>query len=95
MLRISRVLLLDSFIIDYFRVLPTDEKFQNLTVDAKELIVMMVSEQPTSDELRDAMRERAYRESKKPSEKIKADALKHGIDMDAVEKLIASGELDG
>lgn len=44
---IARELYLDSFIISYFKILPTDRRYKLLTQTQKELLYYMVSLSPT------------------------------------------------
>jgi hypothetical protein len=77
---------LDAWVIDKFRVLPTEERFQKLTTAQKVLLLKMEMELPTRDESLVNWRERQSKDTVLPSDEVMDVASKMGIDLDAAVK---------
>ena len=85
---------LDAFIIDYFRVLPTSRDFQALSFETKYLIFEMVQSHPCAADVYSSMKQKRYLDSRKIPEDARAQAQDMGINMDEINRLIDSGELN-
>ena len=86
---------LDSFIINHFKVLPTEDRYQNLTEEAKLLLFEMVTDTSTAEDIRKSRDYQQYIENQKLDNDTKKVAEDMGIDVDAINKMIESGGLNG
>ncbi|GAI80063.1 unnamed protein product [marine sediment metagenome] len=85
---------LDSFLLAHFKKLPTEQCYKDLSVETKILLYYMVVENPSAEDVKKSIDYYKYLQTKKMSEDMRGDADKMGIDMDAINKMIESGELN-
>ena len=79
--------------INFFRVLPTDARYKELTEETKIFLFEMMLSSPTEDEIRKAYRKQQQAETMKiDDEKVKGEMAAAGIDADAINAAIDSGE---
>lgn len=82
---------LDRFVITYFKVLPTDKRFKDLTEDTKELLFFIFVNTPTGSEHLALLKEDILRRSLQIDDSVIEIAEKMGIDLDAAVAAIKGG----